>query len=326
MIHPSLETAFAALGIRCRLTQPIPQKGFLRLHADGDRPGSKNVALCRCKNGLGYLKLWTKGCEALFQIADTYGSACQTISAQGQDIKAEQLIRTLLSEAPLCTQSDYFSEKKLAISDLRLRTVTARDLHDRYHYTLLGSQNKPYAVIPIYAIEAGKPVLRSAQLIGGTPPRKHFLKGGKKKGGFWLVRPIPKSETAPIIGVAEGVATAISVWKLFRDMGQLTTVAAAFDCGNLLPVCKSMRKRWPKAQIIVFADNDCPETDTSPNLHCSPNNAGVIHAIKACRAVGARLHAPSFNNQILTQFKQAKGCLPTDWNDFLCASGGRYGN
>jgi phage/plasmid primase-like uncharacterized protein len=322
--YPSLGIALEACGIRCHITQPIPEKGFLRLHAEGDRPGSRNVSLSRCGKGLGYLKYWKKNIEVLFRIDEP--ETIRSFSAPESSItNASLLVRRLMKEASLAVHSDYFAQKSLDISELRLRSVTARELKERFGYTLLGHADTPFIVVPIYSIEGRKPALKSAQLIGGTPIKKHFLKGGQKKGGFWLVRPIPKTETAPVIGVTEGVATAISAWKLFRNLGQLTTVAAAFDCGNLLPVCTSLRKRWPDAQIIVFADNDCPETDITPNLRCSPKNAGVIHAIRACRAVGARLHAPSFSENVLNKFKAAKGHYPTDWNDFLCAFGACYG-
>lgn len=313
-----------ANGIRCRITQAIPHKGFLRLHAEGDRPGSKNVAISRCGDGLGYLKYWKKNIEVLFRLDDSVISA-DLPAHETPGIDATQLVRRLMREAALAVHSDYFSAKGLDISDLRMRCLTARELYDRFGYTLLGRSSAPFVLVPIYRIEARKPVLKSAQFIGGSPTKKHFLKGGQKKGGFWLVRPIPRNETAPVIGVAEGVATAISAWQLFRDLGHLTTVAAAFDCGNLLPVCKSLRKRWPKAQIIVFADNDCPETDFTPNLRCSPKNSGVIHAIEACRAVGAKLHSPSFSKSDIAKFKAAKGYVPTDWNDYLCSLGVSYG-
>ena len=61
--YPSLGIALEACGIRCHITQPIPEKGFLRLHAEGDRPGSRNVSLSRCGKGLGYLKYWKKNIE-----------------------------------------------------------------------------------------------------------------------------------------------------------------------------------------------------------------------------------------------------------------------
>ena len=321
--YPSLRVALEACGLRCHITKPIPPKGFLRVHAEGDRSGSQNVAIARCGTDLGYLKYWKKDISVLFRLNES--EIAIPASSPTADINASHLIRALLKNTPIAKHSTYFSEKKLSIIELKLRCVTPKELSEHYGYRLLGRSTVPFVVIPIYRIESRQPKLCSGQLIGGTPTRKHFLKGGQKKGGFWLVKPIPRNETAPVIGVAEGVATAISAWELFKHQGHLTTVAAAFDCGNLLPVCKSLRKRWPKAQIIVFADNDCPETDLNPNQHCSPNNAGVNHAIKACRAVGARLHAPSFDETALMKFKGAKGTLPTDWNDYLCSIGVSYG-
>ena len=202
---------------------------------------------------------------------------------------------------------------------MRLRVVSAQDLLEVYGYKSLckNAPNSQFIVVPIYAIKGHKPVLRSAQLIGGgLHPKKHFLKGGLKKGGFWFVKPIPKSESSPVIGVAEGVATAISAWLLFRDTGHLTTVAAALDCGNLTPVCQSLRKRWPNADLIIFADNDCPDSDKTPNQSFSAANIGVAKAMEAARAVRARVHTPSFSADQCKRFEQWKGQLPTDWNDY----------
>lgn len=323
-IYSSLNEALAAFGIRCRIDRPIPQTGFLRLHADGDKPGSANIAVSRCRNGLGYIKDWKKGREALFRLNEPkfekpVPESVFTNMVTG--IVAQQIFKG----SALATHSGYFLRKGLNIADLRLRTITARDLYDRFSYSRLGRSNTPFVVVPIYRIELRQPVLCSLQFIGGSPAKKHFLKGGQKKSGFWPVQPIPKDIKAPVIGVAEGVATAISAWHLFKDAGNLTTVVAAFDCGNLVPVCKSLRRRWPKAKIIVFADNDRPEKDDQPNLHWSPDNAGVLHAVKACQAVGGLLHAPSFYPWERLIVQEQTGSLPTDWNDVLMLTRGLYG-
>lgn len=316
----SLAEALYVCRLRCNATEEdIPARGFKRLHNAGDRAGSKNIALARVGH-LGYIKHWKTGAEAYFHLNGLYPYYPPTEAAPSDSVtKAAEIAAKIMHEAPIATKSDYFRTKGLDISGLRLRVVSVRELLDVYGYQSLSTcdPNSLFTVIPIYAIKGKKPVLQSAQLIGGgVPPKKHFLKGGTKKGGFWLVKPIPKSDASPVIGVAEGVATAISAWLLFRDTGHLTTVAAAFDCGNLTPVCQSLRKRWPNVDLIIFADNDRPDSDKTPNQSFSAANIGVAKAMEAARAVSARVHAPSFSADQCKRFEQWKGQLPTDWNDY----------
>lgn len=319
-IHSDFPAALRALGIRCSSSEvpPLQRGHFCRLHVEGDRSG-KNLAVCMTSNGLGYIKDWKRGGDALFRLGDhdDWGSSAVSTSLSDATPAAVDIVRRLLAEAPIVDHANYFSAKGIDITGLRLRSVTPRELADQYGYGCLGRSDTPYVVIPAFRISEDRPVLCTAQLIGGSPAKKHFLKGGKKKGGFWSVCRIPKAVDAPVIGVAEGVATAISAWRIFKEPGALTTVVAAFDCGNLSPVCISLRRRWPRAQIIVFADNDRPETDRTPNENHSPENVGVCHAIDACRKVGGRCHAPSFSKDDCQNFRALTGHLPSDWNDYM---------
>lgn len=319
-IYQTVAEALASLGVDCAVPRALPEGNFLRVHAKGDKPGTKNLAFRR-KGLIGYVQSWKTGKSALFRVnaCDGYGvpAAAPTVSAD----EAAALATRLMHEAPLAMVSDYFARKGIDVSAFQLRQATATDLYHTFGYRCLGRSAATFVVVPAYRIVNGIPKLSTCQLIGGTPVKKHFLKGGAKKGTFWPVQPIAKTITAPVIGVAEGVATAISVWQLFKESAALTTVVAAFDCGNLLPVCQSLRKRWPKASLIVFADNDCPDTDLTPNVCHLARNAGVTHATAACRTVGARLHAPSFDNAARETFQLRFGKLPTDWNDFQMIRG-----
>lgn len=75
---------------------------------------------------------------------------------------------------------------------------------------------------------------------------KRFMKGGRKKGCFYAIG--AKSER---ICIAEGLATAASIYEA---TGQQTFVA--FDAGNLKPVAKLVRSKFPGAEIVIMADND----------------------------------------------------------------------
>ena len=91
-------------------------------------------------------------------------------------------------------------------------------------------------------------VLRNIQIIDPYGA-KRFLKGGRKKGLFSLVG--GNLEDATKTYIAEGFSTASSVFSYF---GQ--TTVCAFDAGNLNPVSKSIRAKYPMTPIVIAADND----------------------------------------------------------------------
>jgi len=80
----------------------------------------------------------------------------------------------------------------------------------------------------------------------GPDGEKRFLAGGRKKGGFFML-----GRPSGVIYVAEGYSTAASVYEA---TGQCAV--CAFDAGNLAPVVEGLRAAWPRAEIVVAADND----------------------------------------------------------------------
>ncbi|MCQ2444406.1 MAG: toprim domain-containing protein [Mailhella sp.] len=124
---------------------------------------------------------------------------------------------------------------------------------------------------------------------------KRFLRGGAKKGCYF---PIHGNPSGPLL-IAEGLATGIS---LFMSTGY--SVVVAFDAGNLLPVGKVMRHRYPSRQIIFAADNDVESVDAKGQ----PFNTGVVKARAAADAVGGKVAIPP-----------AIDGKSTDFNDLLVA-------
>ena len=90
--------------------------------------------------------------------------------------------------------------------------------------------------------------LASLQFIPDSEGIKYFLPGGQMGGGFHV---LGKLDQAPIIGIAEGLATAQSVVE--------TTgwpVVVAFSAGNLVAVAATIRVRQPQAAIVLAGDDD----------------------------------------------------------------------
>lgn len=146
-------------------------------------------------------------------------------------------------------------------------------------------------VVPVWA---GPDALVGLQFIQGDGSKK-FLTGTAKQGAYCLLGPDP--EPGEWLGVAEGYATAVSC-----HLAGYLPVACAFDAGNLAPVVKALKARYPWARFALFADDDW-QTDGNPGL------AKAQAAAKLCQG---RVLVPVF----------AEG-MPrgTDWNDLHVAAG-----
>lgn len=117
--------------------------------------------------------------------------------------------------------------------------------------------------------------LTGLQFINGDGDKK-FLTGTAKAGCFHLIGEV--QEGRPLC-IAEGYATGATIHKV---MGW--PVAVAFDAGNLTPVAKALRDKYPEQKILICADNDMETL----------GNPGVTKAREAARLVGAVVAVPQF--------------------------------
>lgn len=122
---------------------------------------------------------------------------------------------------------------------------------------------------------------------------KRFKSGTDKAGHFYAIGAM-KNNTAVI---CEGYATGASI---HQATGHLTFIA--FDSGNLLSVSKVVRRQYPKARIILAADND----------QFTDGNPGLTKAMEACQAVNGLFAVPVFRD-VSTK--------PTDFNDLATLEG-----
>ncbi|NWE38608.1 conjugal transfer protein TraC [Pseudomonas yamanorum] len=126
--------------------------------------------------------------------------------------------------------------------------------------------------------------------------------GMSKEGAFHLIGPHP--EPGEPVLVCEGYATGASL-----HMATSLTVAIAFDAGNLLPVSKAMRERFPGCPLIICRDDDWKTK--RPNGE--PWNPGEEKASNAALIVGGQVVAPVFSGE-----REIKW---TDFNDLQIAEG-----
>ncbi len=133
-------------------------------------------------------------------------------------------------------------------------------------------------VVPGYDAE-GK--IWTAQYIqeDGT---KRFAKGTRKEGCFHVVGGLGEVSKAPVIVIAEGYATASVIAEA---AGKRAAVVSAFDAGNLEPVARALREKFPDKVLILAGDDDRAEPGRNP---------GREHATKAAQAVEAKLIMPTF--------------------------------
>lgn len=123
---------------------------------------------------------------------------------------------------------------------------------------------------------------------------KLFLAGGRVKGCYHSIgRP-----TARLI-IAEGYATGATVHEATND-----AVAVAFNSGNLEPVARALRAKYPDLPIVIAADDDWQTS----------GNPGLAAARAAAGAVGGLVAIPDFTGL-------PRGPKHTDFNDAACLAG-----
>lgn len=138
----------------------------------------------------------------------------------------------------------------------------------------------------VIAARAGGDIL-SLQFIGADG-EKRFLTGGHVKGCYFSI-----GKPTEALCIAEGFATGASIHEATGH-----AVAVAFNAGNLLPVAKALRAKFPDLRLIL-----CGDTDKS--------GIGQKAATEAAQAIGGLVAIPQFTAEELAAEKP-----PSDWNDY----------
>ena len=106
---------------------------------------------------------------------------------------------------------------------------------------------------------------------------KVFLSGTRATGCYTLI-----GKPDGVLCIAEGFATAASIHKATGY-----AVAAAFCAGNLQPVAKALREKFPGLRLVLCADDD----------DHTKGNPGITKATEAACAVGGLLAVPIFGEK-----------------------------
>lgn len=128
-------------------------------------------------------------------------------------------------------------------------------------------------VVPAYDLDGS---LRATQSIS-PEGKKLFQKGGKVKGASFPF----KGEFSNPIYLAEGLATAASVWLA---LNKKYAVRACFSAGNLAAVAEKIKTKYPGQEIIFCADND----------RKTPGNPGLNSALTAAKTMNGKVALATF--------------------------------
>jgi len=131
--------------------------------------------------------------------------------------------------------------------------------------------------------------------------KSYWPYGLEKEGAAHIIGPDP--EPGDVVLVCEGYATGASL-----HMATNLPTVVCFDAGNLLPVGKALRERYPGRQLLFCADDDWKTV-----INGKPYNTGRIRAENAATVTGGQVVLPVFDNDREERW--------TDFNDLHCAEG-----
>jgi putative DNA primase/helicase len=154
-----------------------------------------------------------------------------------------------------------------------------------------------WLLVPLYDVISNELVNLQRIAPDGT---KLFSKGGQIAGAGCPIGLGDKPSGKMFI--CEGYATAASIHHMTSK-----PVIAAMNSGNLLPVAKAIKKRWPSMEVVIAGDDDWL---TEQRLGFNP---GKDKAIEAAYLVGAKVSFPPFT-------PEHKCAGLTDWNDYYIAT------
>jgi putative DNA primase/helicase len=191
----------------------------------------------------------------------------------------------LWSQAKPVTEHPYLAKKQVNAHGLRIGTWEAIDENGKVWATI------PNALLIPVKDESRELVSLQAIFADDNNPLKRdkdFIKGGKKSGCYHGFGKPPTDGKRHKIIIGEGYATLASVYEATGAM-----CVVSFDSGNLPTVAKTIRAKYPDADIVIAADND----------HANKKNAGLESARKAAVDINATIALPEHEgNTEITDF------------------------
>lgn len=263
-------------------SDPIYSDGKMhRIHVEGDKRGTKNGWYVLHEDGIpaGQFGHWKTGVSQTWCGKNDNELTADERKAYRDRIKQQQRERELV-------EASLRMEAANRARDLWEISTPVNDHPYLERKGILAHCCRLYKDRLVVPMRDAQGMLKSLQFIGGDGT-KRFLSNGQKRGCYATI-----GKPGDTILIAEGFATAAT---LHEATGY--AVVIAFDAGNLEPVSKVIRDKFPAARIVICGDND----------QFTDGNPGVSAAQAAAKPIGATVAIPTF--EVLDE-------KPTDWNDF----------
>jgi len=266
---------------------PMADSQLHRFRVEGDKNGSKNgwYVLFGDNNPKGVFGSWKLGTNDIWSLKNfreyTPQEKAEWAKQQAEAKKERDKAQALTHKEARAEAERLWSKAKPEIGNhkyLRDKGIQAYNIRSDGFKLLIPLRDT-------------KGVLHSLQTIDPTG-RKLFLSGGAIKGNYFGI-----GKPKDTLVVVEGYSTGVSIHEA-TGYG----IAVAFNAGNLLPVAKALREKFPDIEIIIAGDNDA----------WTEGNPGKRQATEATQAIKGKFVIPEFIN---TESK------PTDFNDLARLEG-----
>lgn len=316
-IVSTFEEACYTLSVLPEMRAKRNPRGFHYLRAEGKGKGTARVQFHNPERTKGVVINLTTGEYCLFfpkserRLSRSEIEAERVRTEQWLRITAEETerrhrataekARRILEASRPADGNPYLVRKQVRAVDT-LRQITAQDF---YALDLFGAWH-PYP-------DDSELLLVPVQFNGETvnlqliPERgtKLSLPDGKLGGGcLWLSEELPEySEEKMSIGIAEGVATMLTVMESFAESDVRIFGACSFGCSNLSASAVRLRERFPEAVVFVFGDlgNGSESARDASEALCGDRDRLV--------------RFPEFTEEEVAWHTARNGKPPTDFND-----------
>jgi putative DNA primase/helicase len=218
---------------------------------------------------------------------------CEYSKAELRTMRASMEKARKESETEQAKIHEEGAAKAVAIWESAQPVVSSQGYIARKHVSSHGLREHDGRILIPLRDEFGK--LWSLQFIEADGTKK-FMCGGKKKGCYFAIGDIEKTEQ---IFICEGYATGATIHECTG-----IPVVVAFDASGLKPISQKIKEKYPNAKIVICADND--------RYHSDGTNPGVEKANEAAELIGAYVVKPEFKD--LSK-------KPTDFNDLFVLEG-----
>lgn len=275
LIIEQVEAHMRQLGISPRGNISLIADGELHSYTvEGDKPSTKNGRYRIHTDGVPawYLKDWKRGIDVTgkFDAESLTGADKEIYSARMSDKQYLEAVERIRYEqqakerqrkreatekaqeqyeqaAPATTEHEYLTRKRLInIQDFRI-----------------GESGE--LLIPLHNAAKKKEFMSLQQIYPGGA--KYFVKDTSTRGACYEFE--AERENDRLIIICEGVATGETLYRL---TGKRFRVVCAMNCHNLEAVTKGIEARYPRADILIGADNDLTtyaKTGNNPGRSCA---------------------------------------------------------